>query len=192
MPQSGRLLLGVISGVKGIKGEVKIKTFTGSPEDIVSYGPLENKAATVKYKLSFVGFSKGSPVVRIKGVSDRNQAEALKGTELYVDRDKLPEIESDDEFYHADLIDLDAVFEDGTKYGKILRLHDFGAGDMLEIVPDGKSDKSAILVPFTTEMVPTVDIGAGQVVLNLSDDFFEVPERDTPSDDTRDGNEREC
>lgn len=192
MPQSGRLLLGVIAGVKGIKGEVKVKTFTGSPEDIVSYGPLENKAGTIKYKLSFVGFSKGTPVVRIKGVVDRNQAEALKGTELYMDRDKLPAIDGDDEYYHADLIGLDVVFEDGTQYGKILRLHDFGAGDMLEIVPDGKSEKSAILVPFTLEMVPAVDIKAGQVVLNLSDDFFDVPERDKTSEEARDGNEGEC
>lgn len=178
MPQSDRLLLGVIAGPKGIKGEVKVKTFTESPEDIVSYGPLEDKTGTQSYVLKFVGFSKGMPVVRVKGISDRNQAEAFKGTELYISRDRLPETESDDEFYHADLIGLDAVFEDGTHFGKILRLFDFGAGDMLEIQPEGKSANSAILVPFTLEMVPVVDLDAGQVVLSLSDDFFEVPERD--------------
>lgn len=186
MPQSDRLLLGVIAGPRGIKGEVKVKTFTGSPEDIAAYGSLENKTGTSRYDIKLVGFSKGIPVIRVGGISDRNQAEALKGTELYISREKLPETVGDDEFYHADLIGLDAVFEDGTIFGKILRLHDFGAGDMLEIVPDGKGEKAAIFVPFTTEMVPTIDLDAGQVVLSLSDDFFSVPERDTEEKDAKD------
>ena len=177
MPQSDRLLLGVVAGPRGIKGEMKVKTFTGNPEDIASYGSLENEAGTQSYKIKLVGFSKGIPVIRIKGVADRNQAEAFKGTELYISRDRLPETESD-EFYHTDLIGLDAIFEDGTIFGKILRLFDFGAGDMLEVVPDGKGAKSSIFVPFTLEMVPTVDLDAGHVVLSLSDDFFEVPDRD--------------
>ncbi|MBL4905863.1 MAG: ribosome maturation factor RimM [Sneathiella sp.] len=186
MPQSGRLLLGVIAGAKGIKGEVKVKTFTEVPEGITSYGTLENKSGSTQYKVKLVGFSKGLPVVRVAGVSDRNQAEALKGTELYVSRDKLPDTEGDDEFYHTDLIGLDAVFEDGTKFGIILRVHDFGAGDMLEITPEGESVKSTVLVPFTIEMVPTVDIAAGQVVLSLSDDFFSVPDRDPDVKDAED------
>ncbi len=186
MPQSDRLLLGVVAGARGIKGEVKVKTFTGSPEDIVSYGALENKTGTTQYKVKLVGFSKGIPVVRIGGVSDRNQAEALRGTELYISRDKLPDTEGDDEFYHTDLIDLDAVFEDGTKFGTILRLHDFGAGDLLEVVPEGKGPKSAVFIPFTNEMVPTVDLKAGQVVLSLSDDFFSVPDRDPEVKDEKD------
>lgn len=186
MPQSDRLLLGVIAGAKGIKGEVKVKTFTEIPEDIVSYGSLENKTGSVQYKIKLVGLSKGMPVIRVGGVSDRNQAEALKGTELYVSRDKLPVTEGDDEFYHADLIDLDAVFEDGTHFGKVVRAYDFGAGDMLEVLPTGKSDKSAVLVPFTMEMVPTIDLEAGQVVLSLSDDFFVVPENEGAGENTKD------
>lgn len=184
--QSDRLLLGVIAGAKGIKGEVKVKTFTEVPEGIAAYGSLEDKTGTKSYDVKLVGFSKGIPVVRIAGISDRNQAEALKGTELYVSRDKLPETEGDDEFYHADLIGLDAVLEDGTRFGKILRLFDFGAGDMLEIVPEGKGEKSAILVPFTLEMVPNIDLKAGQVNLSLSDDFFLVPDRDPEVKDEKD------
>lgn len=183
--QPDRLLLGVIAGARGIKGEVKVKTFTQAPEDIAAYGALEDKTGTKRYDVKLVGFSKGIPVIRVAGISDRNQAEALKGTELYISRDKLPETEGDDEFYHADLIGLDAVLEDGTHFGKILRVFDFGAGDMLEIVPEGKGAKSAIFVPFTLEMVPTVDLKAGQVTLSLSDDFFAVPERDTETKEIR-------
>jgi len=177
MPQSDKLLLGVIAGARGIKGEVKVKTFTEVPEDIANYGPLEDASGANSFALKTVGVSKGLPVVRIKGITDRNQAEALKGTELYVSRDKLPEVKEENEYYHADLIGLQAVFKDGTGFGKVLRLHGFGAGDMLEILPDGKAEKASILVPFTMEMVPEVNIEAGQVILDLSDDFFEIPEK---------------
>lgn len=170
------LLLGVIVGAKGIKGEVKIKSFTEYPEDIAAYGPLRDASGKTTFELKVVGVSKGLPVVRIKGISDRNAAEALKGVELYVSRDRLPETEEAEEYYHADLIGLPVFFQDGKKFGTILRLHDFGAGDMLEIVPDGKGAKAAVLVPFTVEMVPEVDVAGGRVVVDLGEDFFEVPE----------------
>ena len=176
MSDSDRLLLGVIVGAKGIKGEVRVKSFTENPEDVAAYGLLQDASGTKTYKLKVIGFSKGLPVVRIKGISDRNAAEALKGTELYIERDKLPETSEENEYYHADLIGLQAVFEDGTKFGTILRLHDFGAGDMLEIVPEGKSEKAAVLVPFTAEMVPEVNIAEGRVVVVLGEDFFDTPE----------------
>ncbi|MEX0583479.1 MAG: ribosome maturation factor RimM [Sneathiella sp.] len=176
MPQGSMLLLGVIVGAKGIKGELKVKSFTENPEDIVAYGPLQDQLGKTTYKLKVVGLSKGLPVVRIEGISDRNAAEALKGTELYVARDRLPETEEAEEYYHVDLIGLPVFFQDGMKFGTILRLHDFGAGDMLEIVPESKDDRSAVLVPFTVEMVPEVDISGGRVVVELSEDFFENPE----------------
>ncbi|MZR29463.1 ribosome maturation factor RimM [Sneathiella sp. DP05] len=170
------LLLGVIVGAKGIKGEVKIKSFTGIPEDIAAYGPLQDASGKTTFNLKVVSLSKGLPVVRIKGISDRNAAEALKGTELYVSRDKLPETEEEEEYYYADLIGLPVFFQDGTKFGSISCLHDFGAGDMLEIVPEGKGAKAAVLVPFTAEMVPEVDVSTGRVVVDLGEDFFEIPE----------------
>lgn len=175
MPQDDRLLLGVIVGAKGIKGEVRVKTFTERPEDIAAYGALKDAAGQTTYKLKVIGLSKGLPVVRIKGISDRNQAEALKGTELYVSRSELPEVSDEDEFYYADLVGMQAVFKDGESFGIIAGVHDFGAGDMLEIIPEGKAESSSVLVPFTMEMVPEVNMAAGQVVLNLSDDFFDVP-----------------
>jgi len=184
MSQSDRLLLGVIAGPRGIKGEMKVKSFTEVPEDIVAYGVLENKTGDTKFKVSLVGSSKNLPVIRIKGVVDRNQAEALKGQELYVSRDKLPETEGDDEFYCRDLIGLDVIYEDGTRYGEILQLHEFGAGDILEIKPEGKGAKSSILVPFTKEMVPTVDLAARHVIINLPEDFFDVPAKEAEEEGT--------
>ncbi|MEH6476651.1 MAG: ribosome maturation factor RimM [Sneathiella sp.] len=186
MSQSDRLLLGVIAGPKGIKGEMKVKSFTEVPEDLVSYGLLEDKTGTKQFKITLVGTSKNLPVIRIKGVDDRNQAEALKGQELYILRDKLPGIEQADEFYHTDLIGLDVIEEDGSKFGEILRLYDFGAGDIMEITPVKKGAKSTILVPFTKEMVPTVDLAARQVTINLSDDFFDVPEPEKAEKDELD------
>lgn len=176
MPVAENLLLGVIIGAKGIKGEVKIKSFTEHPEDVGAYGPLQDASGKITFELKVVGLSKGLPVARIKGISDRDKAEALKGTELYVSRERLPETEEAEEYYHADLIGLPVFFPDGTKFGTIQRLHDFGAGDMLEIVPEGEGAKAAVLVPFTVEMVPEVDIAGGRVVVDLGEDFFEVPE----------------
>ncbi|WP_169566214.1 ribosome maturation factor RimM [Sneathiella limimaris] len=178
MSQSDRLLLGVITGAKGIRGELKVKSFTEFPEDIAAYGPLENKTGETTFDVSLVGMSKSQPVIRIKGVTDRNQAEALKGQELYVPRDRLPEIEEEDAFYHTDLVGLDVINEDGNRFGRILRLNDFGGGDILEIVPEGKGKKSSVLVPFTKEMVPVVDLEKGHIVVNLPDDFFEVPDKE--------------
>jgi len=186
MSQSDRLLLGVIAGPRGIKGEMKVKTFTKIPEDIVSYGLLEDKTGSTKFNVTLVGSAKNLPVIRIKGVTDRNQAEALKGQELYISREKLPEIEGDDEFYHSDLVGLDVMEQDGTKYGEILRLYDFGAGDIMEVKPESKGAKSSVLVPFTKEMVPTVDLAARRVIINLSDDFFDVPEQEKAEEDEQD------
>lgn len=182
MSQSDRLLLGVVTGSRGIRGEVKVKSFTEYPEDIASYGPLSDKTGEKMFHLKLVGVVKGQPVIKFKGVNDRNGADALKGQELYVERDKLPAPEDEDEFYHMDLIGLEAKTADGDKFGEILRVFDFGAGDMLEIRPEGKGAKAAILVPFTMDMVPTVDIKGGFVELDLPDDFFELPEREEEKD----------
>jgi 16S rRNA processing protein RimM len=184
MSHEDRLLLGVIAGPKGIKGEVRVKSFTEVPEDIAAYGALTDATGQKTFKLKVIGLSKGLPVVRIKGISDRNQAEALKGTELFVLRSELPEVDVEDEFYYADLVGLQAVFKEGESFGIISGVHDFGAGDMLEIIPDGKTEKSSVLVPFTAEMVPEVNMAAKQVVLDLGDDFFEVPKESQDHEQT--------
>lgn len=175
MSHEDRLLMGVIVGPKGIKGEVRVKSFTEHPEGIGVYGVLTDASGQTTYKIKVIGLSKGLPVVRIKGISDRNQAETLKGTELYVLRSDLPEVKNEDEFYYADLVGMQAVFKDGESFGIIACVHDFGAGSMLEITPDGKTEKSSVLVPFTMEMVPEVNMAVRQVVLDLGDDFFDIP-----------------
>ena len=154
------VLLGVVIGAQGIRGEVKVKTFTGDPEAIGDYGPLSDAKAERRFKLKVRRVAKGDVVIAaIQGIADRNAAEALKGTELYVSRDALPEAE-DGEFYYADLVGLQAVTTEGKSLGKVVAVHNFGAGDMLEVKPEGGA---SAMVPFTDEAVPEVDLEGGRV-----------------------------
>ncbi|WP_341702284.1 ribosome maturation factor RimM [Ferrovibrio sp.] len=157
-----RLLLGAIIGAQGIRGEVKIKTFTGDPEAIGDYGPLSDAAGRRSFTVKVHRLAKGDVVIAsIRGVGDRNAAEALKGTELYVARDALPQPD-DGEFYYADLVGLMAVTVAGETLGTVSAVHNFGAGDMLEVKTD--SGRSA-MVPFTDDAVPEVDIAGGRVLV---------------------------
>lgn len=158
---SGALLLGVVIGAQGIRGEVKVKTFTAEPEALGDYGPLQDASATKTYPLKVLRLSKGDVVIaRIKGVEDRNAAEALKGTELYVQRSALPQA-GDGEFYFADLVGLTAMMS-GRVLGRVTAVHNYGAGDMLEVKTD--SGRSA-MVPFTDDAVPDVSLAAGTVTV---------------------------
>lgn len=158
---SGTVLLGVVIGAQGIQGEVKVKTFTGEPEAVGDYGPLQDAGATRKFQLKVLRLSKGDVVVaRIKGVEDRNAAEALKGTELHVLRSALPQA-GEGEFYFADLVGLTAMMS-GRVLGSVTAVHNYGAGDMLEVKTDG--GRSA-MVPFTDDAVPVVDLAAGTVTV---------------------------
>ncbi|MEK9970385.1 MAG: ribosome maturation factor RimM [Ferrovibrio sp.] len=162
---SGTVLLGVVIGAQGIQGEVKVKTFTGEPEAIGDYGPLRDAGATKTFQLKVLRLSKGDVVIaRIKGVEDRNAAETLKGTELHVLRSALPQA-GDGEFYHADLVGLTAMMS-GRVLGRVTAVHNFGAGDMLEVktATDGSGGRSA-MVPFTDDAVPVVDLAAGTVTV---------------------------
>ncbi|QDO96470.1 ribosome maturation factor RimM [Ferrovibrio terrae] len=158
---SGTLLLGVVIGAQGIQGEVKVKTFTGEPEAVGDYGPLQDATAARTFQLKVLRLSKGDVVIaRIKGVEDRNAAEALKGTELYVLRSALPQAD-EGEFYFADLVGLTAMMS-GRVLGSVSAVHNYGAGDMLEVKTD--SGRSA-MVPFTDDAVPVVDLAAGTVTV---------------------------
>ena len=154
--------LGVIVGVHGVRGLVRVKSFTEDPDDIVAYGPLKD-AAGKSYELEVTGRAKGMLLVRLAGVSDRNAAEALKGTELQIDRDRLPEAD-EDEFYHADLIGLRADMVAGECLGEVVAVQNFGAGDLLEIRVDGS--RKTVLVPFNAEVVPEIDLDAGRLVID--------------------------
>ena len=157
------VLLGEIVAVHGVRGLVKVRSFTEDPESIVEYGPLFDQEGR-QVPLVLRGRVKGGLLAAIEGVGDRTQAEAYRGRRLHVKRDALPPaIEENDEYYHADLIDLAVELEDGTPFGRVAAVHAFGAGDMLEIATGGNG--TSVLVPFDREQVPVVDIASGRVVI---------------------------
>ena len=159
-----RVLLGRIAGAHGIRGEVLIKTFTHVPEAIGAYGPLGDKRGARTFEIQSVRAMAKGVVARLQGVGDRNAAEALKGVELYVERERLPPA-ADGEFYHADLIGLAAVDGERKPLGEIVAVHNFGAGDLIEVRLTGSGKTE--LVPFTDAAVPEVDISARRAVVVL-------------------------
>lgn len=172
------VLMGAILGAHGVKGEVKVKSFTAQPAAIADYGPLLDPKRKRSFDLSIVGTSdaaKGVLIGRIAGIGDRDAAAALKGTELFVEREKLPPPSGPDEFYLADLIGLAAFDGAGKKLGEIVSVDNYGAGDLLLLVPE---DGEGFVVPFAKTFVPVVDVKGGRVVLDLPADFFDVPEND--------------
>jgi 16S rRNA processing protein RimM len=155
-----------VIGASGLKGAVKAKIFTASPEALTSYGALKDRNGR---EFSITAFRPGKPgeaVISFAGIASREAAEGLKGTELFIARDALPQT-GDEEFYHADLIGLEAQDSEGRVLGKIAALHNFGAGDIVEIQrPDGDS----VLLAFTRETVPVIDIPGGRVVVAVPED----------------------
>ena len=160
--EANRILLGRIAGAHGIRGEVAIHAFTAAPEDIGAYGPLLDASGARSFEIGIVRVTTKGVVARLTGVGDRNAAEALKGVELYLDRDRLPAA-AEGEFYHADLIGLAAVDPEGKPIGAIVAVPNYGAGDLLEIRLAGSGRTE--FVPFTEATVPEVDIVAGRVVI---------------------------
>ena len=171
-----RLCVGVVVGAHGIKGEVRIKSFTADPDDLDAYGPLSDEQGGRKFTVRRIGRGKGVVVCRIDGVPDRTAAEALKGQTLYIERNRLP-APAEDEFYHADLLGLAVEFPDGETVGAVAGLHDFGGGDVLEIrrIVDGVPVSGTVMVPFTRAAVPVVDVSGGRVVVERLEALFEVP-----------------
>ena len=154
------VLLGVVTGASGLKGEVKVKTFTETPQKLGAYGPLHTKDGK-NFRATFVRETKDGAVVALEGVNDRNAAEALKGAELFVPRSAFPK-EDADEFYHADLIGLRAEDTEGRAMGTVRALHNFGAGDVIELVRD---DGDEVFLPFTREVAQEIDIEGGRIVI---------------------------
>jgi len=164
--------VGAIAAAHGIKGEVKIKAFTVDPKSVGSYGPLLDETGQRSFALSAVRPNGESTVIaRLDGVSDRNAAEALRGLRLYAPRSALPKAE-EGEYYHHDLIGLDAVLADGAPFGKVVGVDNFGAGDVIEIKP---VSGDSVVLPFTDETVPTVDLAAGRVVVVLPQGLDDEP-----------------
>jgi 16S rRNA processing protein RimM len=140
---------------------VRVKSFTARPEDIAAYGPLADDTGRRHFELRLVGAAKGVLIARLAGVEDRDRAEALRSLRLYLPRAALPPPGAE-EYYHADLIGLEAVLGDGTALGHVRAVHDFGAGDTIEIERPGAPPA---MVPFTRAVVPIVDIEAGRLVV---------------------------
>lgn len=170
-PRSDRVLIARIGAAHGIRGEVRVKAFTADPLGIAAYGPLETadgRTFEVDSLRPAAGPSGDMLVVRFRGLADRNAAESLNGVELSVPRDRLPPAE-DDEYYHADLVGLAAIAPDGTELGTVIAVHNFGAGDLLEVAP---KRGETVLVPFTRTVVPEVDLKAGRVTLDPPEGLF--------------------
>lgn len=159
--QTRRILLGEISGVHGIRGDILVRTYTETPEAIASYGPLADATGTKTFALKIVRVTDKGVVARIAGISDRTTAEALRGTKLFVARNQLPEAKAS-EYYHTDLIGLEALDEDGAHLGEIVSVQNFGAGDLLELKPDAGATE---FIPFEDQWVPHVDIAARTVTI---------------------------
>jgi len=169
--QDTRLCLGVITGAHGIKGLVRVKSFTAEPEAIAAYGPLQDERGERRFDLELVGSGKGVLIARIKGLKDRNEAERLKGLRLYVRRADLP-APGEEEFYAADLIGLAAMSPDGSRFGTVRAVHDFGAGASIEVADEAGK---ATVVPFTQAAVPQVDLAAGSLVIAPPEGLFAAP-----------------
>ncbi len=165
-----KICLGKIVGVHGIKGTVKVKSFTEDVRDLDSYGLLTDINGK-EYDVKVIGEAKGTIRVNIKGITDRNMAEELRGIELFAPRDVLPEIAEDGEYYHTDLIDLDVKFDNDEKVvAKILAVYNFGAGDILEV--KDINSKQTDMIPFSNDFVPVVDIKNGFIIIVNSLELF--------------------
>jgi 16S rRNA processing protein RimM len=154
-----------IGAAHGVRGEMKLWSFTEDPEAVADYGPFETLDGKRQFDIEAMRAAKDHFVVRLSGVADRTAAEKLTNTDLYVPRDRLPPIDENDTYYHTDLIGLAAVSPEGAALGKVTGLFNFGAGDLIEIAtPQGGEP---LLLPFTNTVVPDVDIKAGKIVVVL-------------------------
>jgi 16S rRNA processing protein RimM len=163
------VLLGEIGAAQGLKGEVRLRSYTEEPAAIARYGALEDEAGRTVEILS-VRVTPKALIARIKGITTRNAAEALNRTKLYVPRERLPARETD-EWYHADLIGLSAIGQDGATIGTVVAVQNFGAGDLIEIKRTGGG--ATVLVPFTRDTVPEVDVEGGRLTLDPPEGLFE-------------------
>jgi len=173
----GRVCVGRIAGAHGIQGWVRITSYTEAPESVTAYGPVSDEKGERMFELEFIRMAKAQVIARIPGVTDRNAAEALRGVRLFVPRAALPEPDPD-EFYFDDLVGLRADTKDGESIGAVISVQDYGSGPLLEV---GKSRGATVLVPFTREIVPVVDLAAGRIEIDPPAGLLE-PADDDPRD----------
>ncbi len=155
--------IGIFTGAYGVRGEARLKSFCATPADIAGYGPLRDASGEQSFEIRIVKPVKHGFAVQVAGISSREQAAALAGTGLFVDRARLPAL-PDDEYYHADLIGLEVLDTGGRALGRVGAVENHGAGDYLEITGPGL--KAPLLLPFTRAAVPTVDLAAGRLIVD--------------------------
>ncbi len=175
---SNRLCVGQFAGAHGVRGLVRFHSYTGVPKDVLRYQPLQDEQGQA-FRLAPGGQApKGSKgdvlVVRVVGVEDRDAAQALSGRRLYVDRAILPALHDDDDFYHADLIGCACITEAGDRLGHVRAIHDFGAGDVLEVIG---GPKGSVYLPFTKAVVPHVSIADRCLTVRLPEEVMGEPGR---------------
>lgn len=153
-----RICVGAIAGSFGVRGEVRLKSFCADPAAIADYGPVSTEDGR-SFKISLTRPVSGGLGARLSGVATKEEADALRGTRLYVSRERLPAL-GDDEFYHSDLIGLEVRDTGGALLGKVIAVHNHGADDIIEVQGKGES----LLLPFTRAVVPTVDLATGRIV----------------------------
>jgi 16S rRNA processing protein RimM len=156
-----------IGAAHGVRGAVKLWTFTEDPLAVKAYGPLVTKDGARQFEVTHAREAKGHLVATLKGIATREEAERLNGVELYIARDKLPATD-ENEYYHADLIGLAAVNPANEPLGRVIAIHNFGAGDIIEVAP---AHGATMLLPFTNAVVPSVDLAGGRVIIELPDEI---------------------
>jgi 16S rRNA processing protein RimM len=167
---AGRVLVAEIGAPHGLRGEVRLRSFTADPLTVKDYSPLEDENGR-KFEIESLRPGKGVLIARLAGVSGRTEAERLTNLKLYIPRSRLPEIEQD-EFYHADLVGLEVVSTGGEALGTLAAVHNFGAGDVIEVKP---ASGPAVMLPFTEKVVPVIDIAAGRIVVDPPEGSFSFP-----------------
>lgn len=175
--QQGKICVGQFAGAHGVRGLVKLRSFTGEPDAIFDYVPLSDEAGNRVYKVAFKSVAKDHFIVTVEGIANKEQADLLRGDKIYVPRSVLPKTKKN-EFYDADLIGLVAVDEAGKTYGKVMAVHDHGAGVFVEI---GTSRKDSFMLPFKDAFVPVVDLKAGSVTIVVPEGWLTLDKTEDKS-----------
>jgi 16S rRNA processing protein RimM len=173
-----RICVAKIGAPHGVRGEVKLWSFTEDPLALAGYGALESEDGAARFTIEAIRPARGHLVARLSGVEDRDAAARLTNTQLYVPRERLPAT-ARDEFYHTDLIGLTAVDAGGATLGTVTAVHNFGAGDLIEVQP--AAGGATVMIPFTEQAVPEVDVRGGRLVLDA--ETFQALA--SPGDETR-------
>jgi len=168
-----RVCVAKIGAAHGLRGEVRLQVFTEDPDAIIGLGELASEDGTKKFRVTSLRPAKGHFVAKLDGVNDRNASELLTNIELFVAREKLPKIEDDETFYHADLIGLRVEDKAGKNYGVVVAVRNYGASDLIEVAEPPKT--SGTLIPFIDQFVPEVDVAGGRVVIEPVPGLFEEP-----------------